>query len=85
MRDEIREAGLRALVFELDDLRCALGEAEYGEKLFTREQITRMQQRIAELEAVLDEDDVIAVLSEGDAYPALGAPRRATAGGLVPQ
>ena len=66
MSDAVQRAGRRALAFELDDLRCALGHAEKGEKMFTADETRRMERRVAELEALLDEEEVIAILAEGD-------------------
>jgi hypothetical protein len=66
MPDEVRLEGLRSLVFELDDLRCDLRRADYGEVMFDPRTRARKEERVAELEELLDEDDVIAVISEGD-------------------
>jgi hypothetical protein len=66
MSDMVQRAGLEALAYELDNLRCALAGADRGGAILTVEQARRMEQRVAELEAALDEDDVIAVLAQGD-------------------
>lgn len=62
MSDEIQRAGIEQLVYELDDLRSELDLAEYGEHSFTREQTKRMRHRIAELDALLTEDQIMDVL-----------------------
>jgi hypothetical protein len=66
MGDDVGRAGLRSLVFELDNLRCELAQADWGEKMLEPQTRARMEQRVAELQTLLNEDDVVAILSEGD-------------------